>query len=224
MRVPGPRPLAVAATVLALLVACADSGATATRSGSRPPHPLVLLEAASEDVIDQVPQGRWTRVDRVVADMQDVWRRYRATVTGEAPGLGARLDRAVPAMAAAAGTRDGLGTEQAANDLSAAVVELLGRGSAAPPVQVGRLDVIGRQVVIDVARARFAAARRSAATAATQWSTIRADARARDRRVARAVDRAIARLQAHAGVGDGLATRNDSNDLLELVDALERLY
>jgi len=211
-----------AVTVLAVLGACASS--TARTSEDRPPHSLDALEAASEDVIDQVPHGRWTRIDADVLGMQRAWRRYRREAIAVDARQARPLGRALGDLATNASRREGLGTQQAANDVSAPVVELLDRYAIGHPVQVGRLDVLGRQVVLDVSRGRFGAAARSVRSASVEWGAIRGAVRRRAQRLATRVDGVLSHMRAGVVSRDVVRSRNDANDLLELVDALERQY
>lgn len=211
------------AMLLIVLSACSSS--TRTASESPPPQSLNALEAASEDVIDQVPRGRWARIDAAVGAMQRSWRHYRRAAMTVDPRQATRLDRAVRDLAASAERRDGLGTQQAANDVSAPVIELLDRYARRHPVQVGRLDVIGRQIVIDVRRSDADRARADVGAARREWIAVRASVlRHHGARVAARTDRAFARLLAAATARDGRVLEHASNELLEFVDGMERLY
>lgn len=211
------------AMLLIVLGACSSSAPTA--SESPPPHALNALEAASEDVIDQVPRGRWARIDAAVGTMQRSWRRYhRAAITVDRRQA-TRLDRALHDLSTSSERRNGLGTQQAANDVSAPVIELLDRYARRHPVQVGRLDVIGRQIVIDVRRSEDDRARADVGAARREWNAVRASVlRHHGARVASRTDRVFARLLAAATARDGRVLEHASNDLLELVDGMERLY
>lgn len=184
-----------------------------------------MLEATAEDVIDQVPHGRWTRIDADVATMTRAWRGYRAEATRVAPRQARHLQAALDDLTTRAQARDGLGTAQAANDVSAPVVELLGRYASGHPVAIGRLDVIGRQIVLDVDRGDLGAAAASVARAKHEWTTLRGSVRRHHgAAVAARTDGTLARSETAAAGADGPALQNEANDLLELVDAMERLY
>jgi len=210
-------------TVLVVFAACSSS--PASTSESRPPRSLDALEAASEDVIDQVPHGRWTRIDADVRGMQRSWRRYRRDAVMVDARQSTPLGRALRELATKAGVRDSLGTEQAANDVSAPVVELLDHYAIGHPVQVGRLDVIGRQIIIDVKRSDDDRARADVGAARREWTAVRASVqRHHGTRVAGRSDRVLAQLAAAAAARRGPALENSANDLLELVDRMEHLY
>ena len=215
----------ISTTAVFLLVFAACSSSTVPTSESRPPRSLDALEAASEDVIDQLPRGRWTRVDADVRDMQRSWHGYRREAVTVDARQAMPLGRALRDLATKAGVRDRLGTEQAANDVSASVIELIGHYRLGHPVQVGRLDVIGRQIVIDVERSDDDRARSDVDAARRQWTEVRASVlRHRGARVAARSDRVVTRLRAAAAAQDRRALENGANDLLELVDRMERLY
>jgi hypothetical protein len=211
----------------ASVAGCSDEGGSGVASVSdRPvPRPLVRLEASSEDIIDQVPKARWTRISGDVVVMRRAWRRYAEAARSLDAGLARRLDRALDRLEPAATAQSPGATVQAANDVSAPVVELFARYASGHPVQVGRLDVIGRQIVIEAARGDFPAARRQIAAARAQWRSVKTSVIDHGgRAVAKRTDATFALLQEAAVAGDAAAATKAANALLELVDGMERTY
>jgi len=216
------------AVVLVLLagataaVGCGDDADSGSISSQPVPVPLVALEERAEDIIDQVPKARWARIGSDVVVVRRAWDRYGADARAVDPGLARRLDGAVRRLDAVTVVEDPSATAQAANDVSAPVVELFGRYASGHPVQVGRLDVIGRQIVIDAQRDDLAAARRQVERARSEWRSVRASVIAHGgRAVAGRSDATLARLTAAT---DRAALVRDARVLLELVDGMERRY
>ena len=226
------RVFAIGTTVAVMaLVGCngssGSSGSSAEGSTARAavPRPLNVIEAAAEDVIDQIPRGRWTRIEAGVAQLQAAWRRYQQDARATDGRQAQRLDAALAVLSTQAADEDGLGVEQAANDVSAAAVELLAHYALGHPVQIGRLDVIGRQIIIEVERADLTAASAPADRARREWQAVRRSVRRHHgSRVVARTEATLRRLDAGIRAGDGRAITNESRDLLELVDAMERLY
>lgn len=146
--------VAVAATLALGPQACRGEGSQgAKRSSDRPtlPKPLDIIEAQAEDVIDVVPAGQWERVAADVTAVVDAWRAYRPRAAGDGAdqSLASRFDSALADLRASAAGKRADQTMQAANDLSAVTVELFALYDIGRPVDIGRLDVIGRQIAFD---------------------------------------------------------------------------
>lgn len=204
---------------MAVVASCGSSSRAAM------PHRLDVLEATAEDVIDQIPKARWSRIDADVRTMAEAWSGYAQSARRLAPRQARRLDAALRDLALRAGARDGPGTEQAANDVSAPVVELMGRYSLVHPVAIGRLDVIGRQIWLDAGRQDLTAAAGSLGAAQREWAHVRDSVGRHDgASVVARTERLFGRLELAAQGGDLGGLADGARDLLELVDAMERLY
>jgi hypothetical protein len=114
---------------------------------------------------------------------------------------------------------------QASNNVSAAVVELYALYNPKIPVDIGRLDVLERQVILDVAAKNYSSAESNLAKAKSAWENVKASALQHNGK--EVADQFEASLTAQASA---LAAKNDAaltkeaRDALEIVDALERLY
>lgn len=192
------------------------------------PDPLNTIEGQAEDIIDIVPANRWTDVATDVGTVKDNWTTYRnqALNDGAARDLVNQFDRALADLQTAADAQRPADTMQAANDLSAATVELYGLYDVAHPVDIGRLDVIGRQVVLDAERQDLGAAGAQVDEALGIWDGgLRADIVAhRGQAVADQTDATLAALQAAKADGDFATLTTQAKVLLEVVDAMEGLY
>jgi len=185
---------AVALAVGALaLAACGSSGSSSSSSGptvaagsvapvltstGQPvPKPLDELEAQSEDLIDIVPGGKWDQVAGDVTSIDTAWAAYQpqGTTDGAPAAVLSGMATAVGALDAASHAQDPTGTMQAANDLSAGVVELYGLYDLGRPVGIGRLDVIGRQIVLDAAAKDQAKVQQQIAAATAQVAALESD-------------------------------------------------
>lgn len=204
------------------------TGTGNTRTAGAVPDPLNTIEAQAEDIIDIVPANRWDDVATDVQTVQDNWSTYRdqALNDGAARDLIAQFDQALTDLQAAADARQPAETMQAANDLSAATVELYALYDAGHPVDIGRLDVIGRQIVLDADRQDLNAAGAQVDRALSIWDGgLRADIVAHQgQTVADQTDATLAALQAAKADGDFATLTTQAKVFLEVVDAMEGLY
>jgi hypothetical protein len=227
--------LAVAALAMAV-AACAGStsrageneapdGGASTRS--EVPRTLQHIEAGAEDVADFVPHAQWSRVRADVAKLTADWRTYRgrAGADGATPAQLAGLDGALGRLRSAADAQRPADALQGSNDVSAVVVELYGLYDSPEPVDLGRLDVVGRQIVLDVDRADLTGAGQQVARSRAVWDGLRADVLHHDgKQVAARMDTTIGALEHAVRERDGRALRARADALLELVDDTEQLY
>lgn len=234
--------VAVVATTALGLWACGSSTDTSSKAGSsgtgsvapaltstgRPvPDPLDELEAQSEDIIDIVPGGRWDDVAQDVATVDRAWKAYepQASADGAPTAIVTSMGGAVAALDAASRAQQATETMQAANDLSAGVVELYGLYDIGRPVGIGRLDVIGRQIVFDAAAKDKAKVVDQVAAAAREVAAIEPDLRDHDG--TKVLDQAhdqLAAMSAAAASGDFATVTAQATAFLETVDDMERLY
>jgi len=218
-------PAGAAPTSAAVAGDATPASASAARDPLGPiPEPLDALEAAAEDVFDQIPAGRWDAIGRDVEDMATAWTGFRDLATAADSVQAGRLENALGALGEAASRRNGPASAQAANDVSRPVIELSAHYDLPHPVQIGRLDVIGRQILLDVDRGDLAAASSSLDAARAEWSSLGADVLDHGGAdVATRTDSSLDAVAASLTTNDPDAVTHEVGVLLELVDELERL-
>jgi hypothetical protein len=191
------------------------------------PDPLDTLEAQAEDIIDIVPGGNWERVTADVAAITEAWRVYQTQAAKDKvpqpfqEALTVALDRLPKALAA----KDAASAMQAANDLSAAVVDLFTVYRPTRPTDLGWLDVLERQVVLDVAADDFTVAADSLAKTNTVWARLKPVILAHNgSEVATRFENSLSAQQEALNTENASALTTEANNGLELVDALEQLF
>ena len=207
----------------ALLAVMVCACGTSTRPPPAPPVNVRALESNAEDVIDQIDAGRWARAAASSDRIRRTWNGYR----DRAPlrdGEAATVNDAVSELSAAVDRRDSIAADQAGNAVSRVIVELIAREHPVPPVQVGRLDVIGRQLLIDSRRADVAAIARDAADARREYEAIEAAVNERGAPTATRAAAIIRSIDAAEASGSLDAAGHAARRLLAVVDRIERLW
>jgi hypothetical protein len=191
------------------------------------PEPLSTIEAQAEDIIDVVPGGSWEKVTADVAAIAKAWQAYQTQAANDhvpqpfQEALTAALGRLQKTSAA----KQTAGAMQAANDLSAAVVDLFTVYHPALPTDVGRLDVLERQVVLDIAAKDLVAAADSLAKANAVWARLKPVILAHNGSdVTTQFEDSLTTQQEALNKGNASAMMTEAKNGLELVDALERLF
>ncbi len=191
------------------------------------PAPLQTIEAQAEDIIDIVGDGDWAGVQADVAAIAAAWKQYQGqAAAAEAPQIiqdafAGELRHLQERSAA----KDGPGALQAANNASAALMDLYAVYSPAVPADIGRLDVFERQVLLDAAANDLRAAANSLARVDTIWARVKPLAlEHKGADVAARFDASLAAQRSAWQNKDSAAVTAAANQGLELVDALESLF
>jgi hypothetical protein len=231
------RTAAVAAAATVALVATWAAPATSATAGhhaagaraqstSPPPKPLTTIEEQAEDIGDRVPGKRWARIAADVTAIKAAWARFqtKALADGIPAATIADFNAALDRLAAAAKAKNGPDTSQGANDISGVVVELFASYKLDAPVQVGRLDIIGRQIELDLDADNPDGVTQQIDQARTEWEAIRAEVAARSVAVPTQVDATLDALGEAQRAGNTRLLHAETRVLLELVDSIEELY
>jgi len=107
------------------------------------------LSAATADIYTAAGAQDWTAVTALASSVQTIWTSYRAN--GVPPLTAEGVDGAVEALMTAADTQQTAPTQQAANNLAYLVTDLQLRHEPPATVNLGRMDVLARQVIVDAA-------------------------------------------------------------------------
>jgi hypothetical protein len=157
----------------------------------------------------------------------EAWKVYhtQAAADGAPQPFQEALDSALDRLRQASSAKEATDTLQAANDLSAAVIDLFSIYHPAVPADIGRLDVIERQLVLDVAANDFTAAADSLAKIDAIWARLKPAILAhKGADVATQFDASLAAQRAAWKDKASPALTDEASNGLELVDALEQLY
>ena len=191
------------------------------------PQDLVTIEAAAEDIIDFAPSGNWDKINQDVTDIEAAWKSYepRSKQDGAAQEVDDLMNSALAALETASQSKDAFGTMQGSNDVSAAVVELFALYNPVVPADIGRLDVLERQVILDVAAQDYSAALETMAKTRSVWESVKDSVLEHNGKDVAAQFEASLEAQAAAlDAKDANELTREASDALELVDALEQLY
>jgi len=206
--------------------ALATTRAMQAQSSNPPPKPLLTIEEQAEDIIDRAPGKQWARIAKDIRTLKTARAAYqaRAKADGIAPNVLTDFDGALARLTAAAKARQVANTLQAANDVSRATVELFGSYDIGHPVQIARLDVIGRQIGLDIDQKNGSDLQTQINDANAQWTAIRDEVTTRSSAVGEQVDGTLAALDEASATNKTGLLKAEVRVLLETVDALEELY
>lgn len=218
--------ISIPAAIL-MLTACGAKPVSAPASTAAVPNSLVTIEAAAEDIIDFAPSGDWEKISADVTDIENAWKTYQpqAKQAGASQAIREAMNSALAELETASASKDASATMQGSNDVSAAVVELFALYSPKVPAAIGRLDVLERQVILDVAAKDYSAATTSLAKTMSVWREVKPSVLEHDGKDVAAQFEASLEVQAVAvdSKNDTQLT-NEARNGLEIVDALEALY
>jgi hypothetical protein len=202
-------------------------GGTAPDISGAVPKPLQTIEEAAEDIIDYAPSGNWDKVSADVTDMVDAWQEYesQAGSAGASQELQDAMTAALEQLQIASQAKDPAATMQASNDVSAAVIELFALYSPQIPADIGRLDVLERQVILDVAALDYDAATATFNTIKSTWEKVKPTVMEHNGDdVIAEFEASLATQESALSARDDAALTNEAKLALELVDALEDVF
>jgi hypothetical protein len=217
--------------LFAMLFAVAALSACGAKPTSAPsgvaPNALVTIEAAAEDIIDLAPGGTWDAIGKDVTNIANAWKSYetRADKDGVSQELQDAMISAIGNLQTASAAKDAAATMQGSNDVSAAVVEMFALYSPNIPADIGRLDVLERQVILDVAAQDYSAAEINLAKTRSIWEEVKPSALEQNGQdVAAQFEASLAAQESALTANDDTALTTEARTGLEIVDALEQLY
>ena len=191
------------------------------------PKPLHRIESSAEDIIDLAPAGSWSQVGKKITTITTAWDAYQpqAATAGASQTHQQALSSALDRLRTAAAAKDAAITRQAANDLGAAVLDLFALYNPTTPPDIGRLDVLERQIVLDVAANNFNAAAASFAKTKATWENVKPSILSHNgKSVVEKFESSLAIQDSSLQAQDIAALTAEVNVGLELVDELEKLY
>jgi len=210
--------------VVILLTAC---GVKTPSNPGVVPNALKTIEADAEDIIDFAPGGDWDKIGTDVTNIANAWKVYQpqAEKDGASQEIQDAMTSAVTQLETASTAKDSSGTMQASNDVSGAVVELFALYDSTIPVDIGRLDVLERQVILDVAANDYSAAVTSLDKTKSVWEKVKPSVlQHKGQEVAADFEASLAQQESALDVKDEAALTSEAKNALEIVDALEGLY
>jgi len=191
------------------------------------PNDLQTIEAAAEDIIDFAPSGNWDKISADVTNIATAWKAYQplAGQAGASQQLQDAMSSALTQLQAASTSKDAATTMQASNNVSAAVVEMFALYNPKIPADIGRLDVIERQVILDVAKQDYSAAQASLSKAKSTWENVKASTLAHNgQEIADQFEASLTTQASALAAKDSEMLTKEARNALEIVDSLEQLY
>ena len=213
--------------IIAMLLTACGAPAAPTSNPGVVPNSLQTIEAAAEDIIDFAPSGNWDKINKDVTDIETAWTSYelQAENDGASQQLQDMMNSAIVELKDASASKDPATTMQGSNDVSAAVVELFALYHPTIPVDIGRLDVLERQVILDVSAQDYAAAQKSLAQTKAVWDDVKALVLEHNgKEVAADFEASLAAQESALDTKNVETLTTEAQNALELVDSLEQLY
>ena len=181
----------------------------------------------AEDIIDFAPKGDWSKINSDISDIEKAWATYQpqAVKDGASQATQDLFSESMSSLKSAAASQDAIETMQAANNLSAALIDMFDLYNPAIPTDIGRLDVLERQVILDVANQNFTAAGDTLAKINSVWERVKPSVLEHNgQSVVEQFDNSLAIQNSAQKSKDAKIMTDEAKNGLEIVDALENLY
>lgn len=177
--------IAVTLATVGLLASCAENRRTTAQSicsVSEAPPALLVIDEKAQQILRLVPQRDWPQIDGYIGDIDEAWTTYVDTsISPSLPSesepsseatLQVQVADAIDELQAVAAQQDAAATTAAAGRLDAAAVELYEHLHAAVSPNLWRLEVLERQILIDLSSDAYDSALRTLDCAQEVWHRV----------------------------------------------------
>lgn len=192
------------------------------------PVTLNTIEAGAEAIFDGAANAAWDSMGQEAQNLQDAWKQYLEQ--NNEPLLPVvfqdAMNAALEALQLAMTAKDSLAVRQAANDVSFAVIDLFTYYNPALPADLGRMDALERQVLIDLDASDLGAATDTLAQATAIWVRLRPLVLAQKDGVKAALEfeTSLNAQVAAVATQESDTAAQSATEGLELVDSMERVF
>jgi hypothetical protein len=203
-----------------------DEGDSPPGSSGPVPDEMNSVEEAAEDSIDMVFTGNW---DKVAADADSIEEDWQAFLSSEGAGGVSDAQKqdmanAIEALRLAADLRDGIDARQAANNVSEVAIDVFDLFQVRIPTDVGRLDYLERQVIIDAELKDWDGVVADVQRVKETFERVRGDVDAAGGSAETDTFEESVNKQERLAAAHDVSVADEANLALELVDALESVY
>lgn len=219
MRVPQIAVLMLA-PVLARTVLGTTGSFDAPQIGTVPPA-VVAAEGLAEDIQADLTARNWPMARTKLADLQTNRPKLHAVLPAqESAGYEVALDSLISQV----GRQDRPASLQSANRMSRAIVGMMANYDVTVPVQVGYLDVAGRDVIYAAETGRWQDASAAAAELRANYARVGTHLAGKDQTLDRRFRQRLGELDRAVAAKSAVRVRAIATALLNDVDLVERTY
>lgn len=218
--------------IASLLAAFALTAAACTgRRGQRPPAShgavppvVVAAEGLAEDIQADLDTLGWMAARTKLAQLQASRSALRTAVLADRAANVASYEAALDSLTTQISRRDRLASLESANRMSRALLALAADHDLTVPVQVGLLDVAGREAIYRAEGEHWQDASASVADLRVHYAAVQAHVAMKDAALNERLARRLTALDAAVSAKDATRVRTVATGLLNDVDSLERTY
>ena len=209
------------------LAGLADAQATLAQSMLPAiPNELDELESGAEDIIDQINDGDWARarstVNAMKQNLANLEPSFRAA--GVPESLVNEIRRRLAMLEAQVEAMNAFEAKVQANAITRVIPDIFDHFRVIIPTDLGRLDFLGRELLLNVENGDWMAARNTVAGILRIWSRLKPNLNATAQKSAADFESTVNALVDDVNRQDSAATSRDANALLDKVDVLEQAY
>jgi hypothetical protein len=187
------------------------------------PAQLDNIESAAEDIIDNIANSDWTGAQDKLAVIKTNFGELKTVLVSAAVSTDIinGLETAINGLETAAGAQKSYDARVQANQISRYVPDIMDYYTVAIPTDVGRLDYLGREIILNVENADWPSAGSNFDTANNLWNSLKSKLGNNYKNDIDIFQSNMDDLKAAIDKLDISATTDQANALLENVDVLE---
>lgn len=185
------------------------------------PPALTIAEGLAEDIQTDLDSSNWTTAQTRLAELQQ--NRARLRVLIQAPAI-AGYETALDSLTSQVKRHDRPASLQSANHMSREIVNIMGNYNPKIPVQVGYLDVAGRDAIYAAEAGRWEDAVAAAAELRVNYSAVQTDVVSKQPMLDRRVIQHLTELDSAVTLRSVARIRATATRVLDDVDLIERVF
>jgi hypothetical protein len=214
--------MAMTRSIASLCAAFALIAAACTDRGRQPPLAVVSAEGLAEDIQTDMDTSGWTAARAKLDQLQASRSALRKAVSDSLKN--AEYGAALDSLAAQVERRDRLASLLSANRMSRVLLAISADYELTVPVQVGLLDVAGRDAIYWAEAGDWRRALIAVAQLWTQYAAVQDHIAAKNAALNGRVAQQLAALEAAISTKNATRVRAVATGLLDDVDLVERTY
>jgi hypothetical protein len=185
------------------------------------PRAVTIAEGLAEDIQTDLDSSNWTMAQTRLAELQKNRARLRVLLH---PPKTAGYEAAFDSLTAQVNRQDRPAALQSANHMSREIVRIMGNYNPTVPVEVGYLDVAGRDAIYAAETGRWEDAIAAAAELRVNYSAVQTTVASRKPTLDRLVSQHLTELDSAVTMQSAARIRATATRVLDDVDLIEGMF
>lgn len=191
---------------------------------TQPPSQLDSLESDSEDIIDDITKINWTSAKSKSADIKAKFSELSPILTKDSVSTDiiSGMESTIAKLENAVDAKQSYEARVQANQISNYIPDVADYYTTTIPTNIGRLDYLGREILLDAENSDWTSAASNCQTASSLWNGLKAQMSSSYKTDIDTFQSNLDNLKSAIDKKDSAETAKQADALLENIDTLEK--